>query len=248
MPYDLAVVMPIYNEEGCIVDVIQSWSSILSKLQIDFQIIAINDGSKDHTKNLLNIFSMDEHVEVVHKKNSGHGPTILIGYKMAVECADWVFQCDSDDEMKADHFPKLWEKRCDYDALFGTRAGRYQNLSRKIISFCSRLTVRLLFGTGVSDVNTAYRLMRSNILKQIIAQIPDDVFAPNVIISGALSRGNARIYEYPVPIECRKTGTVSIAKWKLWKSAFKAFFQILCCRPDIKVTGCEDCTGGEREK
>ena len=236
MLLDLAIVMPVYNEEACIVDVIRSWYSALSRLNIDFRIIILNDGSTDGTKESLAVFKSDDRIEVTNKRNSGHGPTILMGYRKAVQLARWVFQCDSDDEMKADYFPDLWEKRAEFDALFGVRKGRSQNLIRRFISTCSRLSVRLLFGTGVTDVNTPYRLIRANTLKEIVYQIPDDTFAPNVIISGTLSKAKLRVYEHPVPHESRMTGEVSIVKWKLWQSAVKSFWQTLSCRPVIKVT------------
>jgi glycosyltransferase involved in cell wall biosynthesis len=200
---------------------------------IEFRMIVLNDGSRDGTREALAAFEGDPRVTVIHKPNSGHGPTILMGYRQAVELAPWVFQCDSDDEMKPEHFPELWNIRDPYDAVFGLRQGRRQNVGRKIISAGSRLTVRLLFGKGVLDVNTPYRLMRSDLLKQILPQIPDDTFAPNVIISGTLARSGARICNRPVPHEGRRTGTASIVKWKLWKSALKALWQTLRCRPKI---------------
>ena len=234
MQFDLVVVMPIYNEAECIVAVIHSWQNVLNSLSINYKIIAINDGSRDTTREQLSTFRNFDNVEVIDKENSGHGPTILFGYKKAIDQAKWVFQCDSDDEMKAEYFPILWKKRDGYDALFGTREGREQNVSRKIISAISRLTIRVLFGSGVSDVNTAYRLMRADILKEIVSQIPPDTFAPNVIISGVFSRLKYRIFEYPVPMKTRTTGKVSIVKWSLWKAAIKSFFQTLVCRPKIR--------------
>ena len=233
MSYQLALVMPVYNEQECIVDVVESWKGAFARLDIDFLMIVLNDGSRDGTQQALCAFDADDRIEVVHKANSGHGPTILEGYRRAVEAADWVFQCDSDDEMKPDSFSTLWEKRDDFDVLFGIRSGRQQNAARALISTVSRLTVSLLFGSGVEDVNTPYRLIRAPILKQIIEQIPADTFAPNVIISGALARGKRRIHNLPVPHEGRKTGTVSIVKWSLVKAAVKSFWQTLWCRPSL---------------
>jgi len=233
MPLDLALVMPVYNEEGCIAEVVTSWLGVLSGLGIRFKMIVLDDGSTDGTKEVLAGFADDGRIEVVHKANSGHGPTILIGYHRAVETADWVFQCDSDNEMPVGHFPALWESREQYDALFGVRVGRLQNVGRRLISAVSRLTVRTFFGKGIADVNTPYRLMRARLLNEIIAQIPDDTFAPNVIISGTLARGQARILSYPVPHRGRRTGKASIVRWKLWKSAVRAFLQTVRCRPHV---------------
>jgi glycosyltransferase involved in cell wall biosynthesis len=235
MHLDLALVMPVYNEEACIAQVVRSWRDMLAGLGIRFRMIVLNDGSRDGTREALAVFEGESSITVIHKPNSGHGPTILAGYRQAVEIATWVFQCDSDDEMKPDHFPELWKIRDSYDALFGMRQGRQQNAARKLISVCSRLTVRVLFGKGVVDVNTPYRLMRADLLKQILPQIPDTTFAPNVIISGTLARAGARLCNRPVPHEGRRTGTVSIVKWKLWKSALRALWQTFRCRPKIEA-------------
>ena len=235
MSLELALLMPVYNEEACIADVVNSWREELSALGMSYRIIVLNDGSKDRTAERLASFAGDDRIAVVNKPNAGHGPTILQGYRVAVELAEWVFQCDSDDEMKASQFPRLWKERQNYDALFGCRQHREQGLGRKLISMMSRLTVAVLFGKGVRDVNTPYRLMRSCFLRQIIDQIPDGTFAPNVIIAGAFAKARLRIANLAVPHENRRTGTVSIVKWKLWKIAFRSFLQTLRCRP--RITG-----------
>lgn len=223
----LALVMPVYNEEECIIDVVKAWRDEFDRLGIDFTMILLNDGSKDRTKDKLATFAGEGRITIINKENSGHGPTILQGYHKAVDLADWVFQTDSDNEMKPDYFPELWNRRCDYAALFGVRANRKQNIGRRIISSASRATVRIFFGSGVADVNTPYRLMRSAALKQIVAQIPSDTFAPNVLISGMFAASKANIYNCQVPHEDRKTGSVSIMKWRLWKSAFRSFWQTI---------------------
>lgn len=227
MSLELVVVMPVYNEEKCIVGVLRSWRSTLSDLGIDFRIIVLNDGSTDGTKDALEVFASDALIEVINKSNSGHGPTILTGYRQALELAPWVFQCDSDDEMAPEFFATFWSQRDSYDALFGIRDGREQNAGRRLISVVSRWTVRLLFGGGVVDVNVPYRLIRSDVLREAIAPIPDDTFAPNVLISGAVAKAGLRIANLPVPYQARRTGTVSIMKWKLWRMAAKSFWQTL---------------------
>lgn len=225
MKKELALVMPVYNEEECIVAVVKSWYDELSRLGIDFTMIILNDGSRDNTKGMLDTFRSYERINIINKQNSGHGPTILMGYHKAVDIADWIFQTDSDDEMKPVHFNTLWSVREKYAALFGARKGRVQPSSRKLISAVSRFTIQILFGKEVIDVNTPYRLIRSSLLKKIIDKIPDTTLTPNLIISGALNKAGVPIFNTPIPHEGRKTGTVSILKWKLWKFSIKAFFQ-----------------------
>jgi glycosyltransferase involved in cell wall biosynthesis len=226
-PHELTLVMPVYNEEACIGRVVESWHGTLSRLGIDFVMIVLNDGSRDGTGAALERFCRDDRIQVVNKRNSGHGPTILMGYTRGVEQSDWVFQVDSDDEMSPAYFAGLWQRRHDFDALFGTRTNRQQAAGRRLISAVSRLAVQILFGSGVEDVNTPYRLIRSAMLRDILKCIPPDTFAPNIIVSGLLIQGGAHILNLPVPHEGRKTGMVSIVAWRLWKAAARSLYQTI---------------------
>lgn len=223
--FELALVMPVYNEAECIAAVIEKWHAALKACTSSFVMIILNDGSKDDTEQRLEAFWGRPDFAIVNKSNSGHGPTILQGYDLACEAADWVFQTDSDDEMPPDTFAELWRARADHDLLLGVRANRRQNAARWVITRVSRLATRVLFGAGVHDVNTPYRLMRASALKPLLSLIPRDTFAPNVIISGLAARRGWRVFEWPVPYQGRKSGVVSIVRWKLWRAAFRAFRQ-----------------------
>ncbi len=227
---ELALIMPVYNEEQAVSGVVEAWLDELEKLEVDFEIHLYNDGSKDKTlKILTDGFSGHERVFIHDKENSGHGPTILQGYRQHLD-KDWIFQADSDGEMPADHFEKLWKERGSYDFLLGKRYGRFQPLPRKVISLVSRILVRILYGTGVWDVNSPYRLMRSEKVKDVILNIPHNTFAPNVILSGMAAFNNLNMLEIPVPHQDRETGEVSIRKWKLLKAAFRSFLQTIAYR------------------
>jgi len=225
--YDLIVIMPVYNEEACVQAVFESWDKMLRALEIRHTIHVYNDGSTDATARALECFANNATVQVINKSNSGHGPTILHGYKMSVSQAKWVFQCDSDDEICPDSFPQLWNKRNDYDALFGYRVNRVQSKGRALISAVSRWVVRVLCGGQVKDVNTPFRLMKADLLATFIHRLPDDTFAPNVIITGELNRRTKKILNVPVPHNQRRTGQVSIVRWKLWKMAFLSLMQTI---------------------
>jgi len=225
--YDLAVVMPVYNEADCICDVLDDWIQELSLLVITYRLIVLNDGSKDTTAEALARYAGNPNITVINKINSGHGPTILQGYGIAVKEAHWVFQVDSDNEIKAEQFKKLWTEREKYAAVIGVRDGRQQPFSRKIISLVSRLVVRMFYGQGVIDVNCPFRLMRTEALKQILQQIPLNTFAPNVAISGFFALRKVGLLNQPVRHTNRQTGEVSIKKGKLLKAAAKSFLQII---------------------
>ena len=226
MNKELCLVVPAYNESGAIKEVIQSWETLLAKLNINFDIHIYNDGSKDNTLEILTAEAKNyENLFIHDKKNSGHGPTILLGYNENVNNYEWIFQIDSDNEMSPNDFSKLWEKRAKYDFLVGRRDQRIQPVSRRIVSQISRIVVRILFGKTIWDVNSPYRLMRTSSFSPIYKKIPADTLAPNLLVSGLAGKNKLRLYEVPVRHHCRTTGEVSIQKWKLFKFSLRSFLQ-----------------------
>lgn len=233
----LSVVIPVYNEEEAIGTVLDKWVAELDRLGIDFTVNPYNDGSKDGSWNVIQAKEKQYPGKVIghNKANSGHGPTILQGYRDAADAGyEWIFQVDSDDEMGPDGFAGLWDNREEHDFLVGTRDGRKQALPRKIISAVSRLSVRLFYGHSIWDVNTPYRLMRVSAFRDIYREIPSDTFAPNVILSGMAAKLKLRCFETLVPQHDRTTGEGSLKKWKLLKAAMRSFFQSVFFAMDQK--------------
>jgi dolichol-phosphate mannosyltransferase len=222
---ELVVVMPVYNEEASLPGCLRSWVEVLERSGIDYELLVINDGSKDRSGDVLADLAKHPRIRGISKANEGHGPTILGGYLSGVERAEWVFQVDSDDEIPASAFPAMWAARNGVDAVLGVRTGREQSGGRLAISKVARFTVRALYGKGIADVNVPFRLMRSEVLAPIVAKIPRDTFAPNVVISGALARSGARIAQVSVPHQERQAGQVSIVGWGALKAAGRSFLQ-----------------------
>jgi dolichol-phosphate mannosyltransferase len=225
-PLDLAVVIPVYNEEKNINECIDSWIKVLSGLGANYALIILNDGSWDETERVLSELSYQQSIHIIHKKNEGHGPTILRGYVEAVETADWVLQVDSDNEIPADAFPSLWASRHGQDAVIGYRSEREQSFIRSIISKTARATVRILYDCRIQDVNIPYRLIRSDVLALIIARIPRKTFAPNIVISGALTQTGSVVTELPVPFVPRTHGVPSLNDFSALKSSIRSFIEI----------------------
>ena len=226
--HELCVVMPVYNEQDAIGAVLEKWNAALKKIGMDYEIRPYNDGSRDSSLAVMQEIAarLGPRINVRDKPNGGHGNTILTGYReAATDGFDWKFQIDSDDEMGPEKFGEIWSHRNEYDFLVGTRQGRVQQLPRTVMSFVSRLCVRLFYGKSVWDVNTPYRLMRVSAFRDFYEKIPLSTFAPNVILSGLAARYKLRSFELPVPQHDRTTGEVSIRKWRLFKAAARSFWQ-----------------------
>jgi dolichol-phosphate mannosyltransferase len=220
----LSVVMPVYNEAEGIAKVVTSWLETFERLDIDYELLVYDDGSRDATGQiLLELGAQWPRLVVTRQPNAGHGPTIVRGYREAR--GEWVFQVDSDDELTPEHFGDLWARRGEFDLLVGCRQNRQAPIVRRMISAVSRATVWTLFGRRLTDVNAPYRLVRRTALTAMIARIPADTFAPNLVMSGLAARDGLRVHEAWAPHRGRRTGTVSIARWRLWKSAARAFRQ-----------------------
>ncbi|WP_420639164.1 glycosyltransferase family 2 protein [Candidatus Poriferisocius sp.] len=223
---ELCAVMPVYNEAEIVAEVARSWLAEFDGLGIDYELVAIVDGATDASEQILRSVA-EQHPRLVVdvKPNHGHGPTILRGYRRGVITADWVFQTDSDNEMPAASFGRLWELRPDADAVVGIRTGRKQSPARRFVTHGARLTARAAFGCRLADVNCPYRLMRSSALAPLLTPIPDDTFAPNVVLAGMLARSGARLAEVPVPHRSRTTGEVSILGTRALMAAIRSFGQ-----------------------
>jgi len=189
---ELAVVIPVYNEEKNLAALLRDWQTTLDG--IDYTIILIDDGSKDGSQKLLkDMQARDPRLDVHSQSNAGHGPAILNGYRLGLQ-AQWVFQIDSDHQLATEAFTNLWNNREAYDLLIGQRREKNASATRQIVSRLSTLMVRILVGGSVRDVNSPYRLMRAATLKTALEKIPTDSFAPNVLITSWFVRKKYRIF------------------------------------------------------
>ena len=117
------MVIPAYNEAENIYTVVDEWYRILEKEDIGegSRLLVIDDGSKDETFQILN--GMKEgrpKLLAVTKPNSGHGATLLYGYRYALkEGADYIFQTDSDGQTRPEEFRGFWKLRANYDMVIG---------------------------------------------------------------------------------------------------------------------------------
>lgn len=224
---DVAVVIPVFNEEKLIGECINEWLNVLDSVNLNYEILIIDDGSSDATISIVERYGDNQDVQVIIKQNEGHGPTILAGYKRAVGIAEWVFQADSDNEISPNQFSALWSRRQGQDAVIAWRQGRNQTTVRRLVTFFARVTTKVLFRCHLRDVNIPFRLIRSETLAILLEKIPSDTFAPNIALSGALSLMNYQVEECPVVFNERIVGESSLSNLGAVRKGGRALLELI---------------------
>lgn len=224
---DVAVVIPVFNEEKLIGECINEWLNVLDSVNLNYEILIIDDGSSDATISIVERYRDNQNIQLIIKQNEGHGPTILAGYKRAVGIAEWVFQADSDNEISPNQFSALWSRRQGQDAVIAWRQGRDQTTVRRLVTFFARVTTKVLFRCHLRDVNIPFRLIRSETLTILLEKIPSDTFAPNIALSGALSLMNYQIEECPVVFNERIVGESSLSNLGAVRKGGRALLELI---------------------
>lgn len=227
----LYIVIPAYNEQDTIKDVVNDWYPVVEKIGEDSRLVIIDDGSKDDTyKILTSLAETRPQLTALTKQNGGHGATVLYGYNFALaKGADFVFQTDSDGQTVVDEFWPFWEKRNEYQMVIGHRAGRQDGFSRKFVTKTLKLVCKICFHVTLTDANTPFRLMQAPTLKDNIQYVPKDFNLSNVILSVIYAKRKQSVLYIPITFRPRQGGVNSINLkkiFKIGKQALKDFREI----------------------
>lgn len=220
----LVIILPAYNEEETIGSVISDWCACFDQIGVRFQIIALDDGSDDATFNLLASFETrrPKDLIVLRKNNTGHGRTCRLGYDLAAcSNAEWVLQIDSDGQCDPKHFSAFWNRRAEFDCIFGIRKSRDDGGIRILTSAICRAAASLVCGTNLRDPNVPYRLIRREALARALRYIPADFNIQNVALTYVLRKLSRLRWAYvPIHFRVRHGGTNStdVAKVTRWGS------------------------------
>jgi glycosyltransferase involved in cell wall biosynthesis len=161
----LSVFFPAYNDAGTIASLVITAIKVASTLTDDFEVIVINDCSRDDTAKILDELARlyPDRVRVVHHEtNRGYGGALRSGFAAATK--DLVFYTDGDAQYDPAEVTLLWEKMTDdVDWVNGWKISRSDPLHRIVIGRVYHHVVKLLFGLNVRDVDCDFRLMRRRI-------------------------------------------------------------------------------------
>ena len=222
----LYIVIPAYNESANIKKTIEQWYPVVEKHNDEgrSRLVVINDGSKDNTYELLCACAKDRTLLVpLTKPNGGHGPTLLYGYRYAIDQdADYIFQTDSDGQTDPAEFEQFWNQRGRYDAVIGNRTERGDGKSRKFVENVVCFLLRLIFGVKVPDANAPYRLMKADLVAQYIGKLPESFNIPNIMLTTFFVYYKEKVKFIPITFKPRQGGTNSINVKKIVKIGWQA--------------------------
>ncbi|MEM2105310.1 MAG: glycosyltransferase family 2 protein [Candidatus Bathyarchaeia archaeon] len=225
------VVLPCFNEEKNIKQLIQEIDATL-KPHIQYEIIAVNDGSRDKTGEVLKDLSTDYPIRVLlHDTNMGLGAALKTGLVEAANLAcdnDFVVTMDSDNTHNPKHVLDMLNFAFDADIVVGSRyvdGGKQLNvpLHRVILSRGINFLVKSIFGLQVRDATSGFRCFKARLLKVLCSAFRDKLieskgFVASLELLLKAVRFGGTVKEVPILLDYGKKGGVS--KMRLLSTAF----------------------------
>jgi dolichol-phosphate mannosyltransferase len=227
---ELLVVIPVYNEQASIGEVVREWMDELGRCCHSFVLLAIDDGSKDASLTTLRQLQerWGERLQIVTRPNRGHGQTCLEGYRRAATMgAPYVFQIDSDGQCDPRYFQSVWQLREQFSVVYGVRTTRDDGLARVFVSRVLRLMLLAAFQVNCRDANTPYRLMRTNDVMWAVNRIPPDFGLANIALAVQLAMDRKCSHGFvPIRFRQRSGGQPSVKASMFGRKAFELYRDI----------------------
>jgi len=220
----ISVFFPCYNEQDNITRVVEQALTVLEKLNADFEVIIVNDGSSDSTGQIADeIAGQKDRVKVVHHRtNLGYGAALQSGFKAATK--ELVFYTDGDGQFDINEMPPLLRLMEQYDIVSCYRLNRQDNLIRKINGWCWTKLVCLLFGMKIRDIDCAFKLYKREIFDNIKV-VSTGALIDAEILARAVRKGyrvtQQGIHHYP-----RTAGAQTGANLRVILRAFKELLRL----------------------
>ena len=167
---DLSVVIPLLNEQNSLEELVVKISSVVKKLELDYEIILIDDGSKDDSwKSIIEITSSNKNVKALRfLKNYGKSQALSAGFKSSK--GDVVITMDADLQDDPNEIPELYRlvKEEKFDLVSGWKKVRYdsyfsKNIPSKVFNWAARITS----GVKLNDFNCGIKAYKKDLINQI---------------------------------------------------------------------------------
>ncbi|HEX6512531.1 MAG TPA: glycosyltransferase family 2 protein, partial [Chloroflexota bacterium] len=178
----LSVVFPAHNEAENIVAVLDEAVGVLDNIEPDYEIVVVDDGSRDSTANLVYQFAeTHDRVRLVrHPVNQGYGAAVWTGLTSAT--GEKRFFTDADGQFKLDELRLLLAEMPPADFVAGYRTDRQDTWLRKLNGWGWTSLVNLLFGYVSRDVDCAFKLMRRQVIESLPVQSRGATFSAELLV------------------------------------------------------------------
>lgn len=219
----ISAFFPAYNEEANIGALAIKTGSVLKKLAGQYEVIAVNDGSKDRTADVIKkLNKKDRHIKLVdHKVNQGYGAAVKSGFKAAKY--EWIFFTDGDGQFDVEEMKELIPLLKDHDLVVGYRIKRADPFQRKLNAFLWGSLVKLIFGLrGVRDIDCAFKFIRRDVFKKFKLETTGAMISTELLVKS--KKNGFRIIERGVHHYPRRAGVQTGAKISVILRAFKELF------------------------
>jgi glycosyltransferase involved in cell wall biosynthesis len=196
IPGSLSLVLPAYNEEANIEFVVRDALDVLPAFTSDFEIIVVNDGSQDTTREIVTrLASADNRVRPVHHaRNQGYGAALTSGFRASR--GDYVMFMDADRQFDIRDLRFLAPFAAEFDVVAGFRKERNDPIHRRLFAECFNVVVRVLFGVHLRDIDCAFKLFRGDLIRGMTLISPGALI--NTEIQAKARRQCARLQQIGV--------------------------------------------------
>lgn len=165
----LSVFFPAYNDAPSLPALLEKTFAVLPTLTADYEVIVVNDGSRDDTAEVLARLQQKYGPRlrvVTHEKNMGYGAALRSGFAAATK--DLVFYTDGDGQYDPGELPKLMALMApDVGLVNGYKIERHDPWHRIVIGRLYNAFARFLFRIRIRDIDCDYRLIRRSLLDEI---------------------------------------------------------------------------------
>ncbi len=220
----LSIFFPAYNEEANVENMIRLAQKVLPEVAVQWEIIPVNDGSKDKTGEIIDRLAKEDPKihPVHHEKNKGYGGAVISGYNASKY--DFIFFTDGDLQFDLREITLLIEKLDEGDLVLGYRKNRRDSWLRKLNAFMWGSLVKMLFGFKVRDVDCAFKMFKRKVVNKV------QLTAGGAMVSTELLakawKEKFRFVEVGVTHYPRVAGAQTGAKLSVILRAFKELFKL----------------------
>jgi undecaprenyl-phosphate 4-deoxy-4-formamido-L-arabinose transferase len=211
-PSKVSVVIPVFNEEKNLSELIQRCLASCHSMNLLFELILVDDGSRDNSPQLISEAALDHAGEVIGvflNRNYGQHAAILAGFSHAT--GDIVVTLDGDLQNPPEAIPALVEKaREGHDVVGTVRVNRQDTAFRKVSSWVVNRIVQRTTGVRMHDYGCMLRAYRKEVIKAMLRSHEHSTFIP--VLANSFARTTAEI---EVPHQERRKGESKYTLWKL---------------------------------